>query len=57
MKRKTSSSSEKDRPTSAKILKLGASPCSQSTHVRESEQAPSPPSKAFSILSSQSLVC
>ena len=53
VKRKTSGSSEKDRPTSAKILKLGASP---STHVRESEQAPSPPSKAFAILSSRSLV-
>ena len=50
VKRKTSSSSEKDRPASAKVLKLGASP---STHVRESQQAPSPPSEAFAILSSR----
>ena len=53
VKRKTSGSSEKDRPASAKVLKLGASPSSLSTHVRESEQAPSPPSDAFAILSSQ----
>ena len=50
MKQKTSGSSEKDRPASAKVLKLGASPSSPSTHVRESEQAPSPPSEAFAIL-------
>ena len=48
VKRKTSGSSEKDRLASAKVLKLGASP---STHVRESKQAPSPPSEAFAILS------
>ena len=53
VKRKTSGSSEKDRPALAKVLKLGASPSSLSTHVRESEQAPSPPSEAFVILSSQ----
>ena len=53
MKQKTSGSSEKDRPVSAKVLKLGASPSSPSAHVRESEQAPSPPSEAFAILSSQ----
>ena len=53
VKRKTSGSSEKDRPVSAKVLKLGASPSSPSTHVRESEQAPSPPSEAFAILSSR----
>ena len=53
MKRKTSGSSEKDRPTSAKVLKLGVSTSSSSTHVRESERALSPPSEAFAILSSQ----
>ena len=53
VKQKTSGSSEKDRPTSAKVLKLGASPSSPFTHVRESEQAPSPPSEAFAILSSR----
>ena len=53
VKQKTSGSSEKDRPASAKVLKLGASPFSPSTHVRESEQAPSPPSEAFAILSSR----
>ena len=53
VKRKTSGSSEKDRPASAKVLKLGASPSSPSKHVRESEQAPSPPSEAFAILSLQ----
>ena len=53
MKRKTSGFSEKDRPVSAKVLKLGASPSSPSAHVRESKQAPSPPSEAFAISSSQ----
>ena len=53
VKRKTSGSSEEDLPASAKVLKLGASPSSPSTHVRESEQAPSPPSEAFAILSSR----
>ena len=53
VKWKTSGSSEKDRPVSAKVLKLGASPSFPSTHVRESEQAPSPLSEAFAILSSQ----
>ena len=52
VKRKTSGSSEKDRPASAKVLKLRASPSSPSAHVRDSEQAPSPPSEAFAILSS-----
>ena len=33
VKRKTSGSSEKDRPASAKVSKLGASPSSPSTHV------------------------
>ena len=53
VKRKTSASIEKDRPISAKVLKLGASPSSPSTHVREPERAPSPPSEALAILSSQ----
>ena len=53
VKRKTSGSSEKDRPASAKVLKLGVSPSSPSTHVRGSEPAPSPPSEALAILSSQ----
>ena len=52
VKRKTLGSSEKDQPASAKVLKFGASPSSPSTHVRESEQASSPPSEAFAILSS-----
>ena len=53
VKRKTSGYSEKDLPVSAKVLKLGASPSSSSTHVRESEQVPPPPFEAFAILSSQ----
>ena len=53
MKWKNSGFSEKDRPVSAKVLKLGASLSSPSVHVRESEQAPSPPFEAFAILSSQ----
>ena len=53
VKRKTSGSTEKDRPISDKALKLGASPSSPSTYVRELEQAPSPPSEALAILSSQ----
>ena len=53
VKRKTSGSSEKDRPASAKVLKLGVSPSSPSMHVRGSEPAPSPPSEAFTIFSSQ----
>ena len=53
MKRKTSGSTEKDRPVSAKVLKLGASLSSPSTYVREPEQAPSPPFEALPILSSQ----
>ena len=53
VKRKTSGSFEKGRPTSAKVLKLGASPSSPSTLIRESEQAPLPPSEAFAILSSR----
>ena len=53
VKRKTSGSSKKDRPASAKVLKLGVSPSSPSMHVRESEPVPSPPSEAFAVLSSQ----
>ena len=53
VKWKNSSSSEKDRPASAKVLRLGVSPFSPSTHVRGSELASSPPSEAFAILSSQ----
>ena len=53
VKRKTSGSTEKDRPVSAKVLKLGASPSSPTTYVREPEQAPSSPSEALPILSSQ----
>ena len=53
VKQKTSGSSEKDRPASAKVLKLGVSPSSPSMHVRELEPAPSPLSEAFTILSSQ----
>ena len=53
VKQKNSGSSERDRPASAKVLKLGVSPSSPSTHVRGSEPASSPPSKAFAILSSQ----
>ena len=52
VKRKTLGSSGKDRPASTKVLKLRVSPSSPSTHVRESEPAPSPPSEAFAILSS-----
>ena len=53
VKRKTSGSSEKDRSTSTKVLKLGVSLSSLSTHVRGSKPAFSPPSEAFAILSSQ----
>ena len=53
VKQKTSGSTEKDRPVSAKVLNLRASPSSLSTHVREPERAPSPPSEALAILSSQ----
>ena len=50
VKRKNSGSSEKDRPASAKVLKLGVSPSSPFTHVRGSEPESSPPSEAFAIL-------
>ena len=48
-KRKKSSSIEKDRPASAKVQKLGASPTSS---TRELERAPSPVAKAPMVLSS-----
>ena len=48
-KRKKSSSTEKDRPVSAKVLKLGASPTSS---AREPERAPSPVVEAPLVLSS-----
>ena len=54
VKRKNSSFTEKDRPVSAKVHKLGASSPSPSTHVRKPERAPSPPSEAPTTLSSQS---
>ena len=53
MKRKSSSSTEKDRSVSAKVQKLGASSSSPSTHVRKLERVPSPPSEAPTTLSSQ----
>ena len=53
VKQKTSGSTEKDWLVSAKVMKLGASLSSPSTHVREPERAPSPPSEALAILSSQ----
>ena len=48
-KRKKSSSAEKDRPVSAKVQELGASPTSS---AREPERAPSPVVKAPVVLSS-----
>ena len=53
VKRKTPGSAEKDRPALAKVPKLGASSSSPSTHVRNPEQAQSPPAEAPTILSSQ----
>ena len=52
-KRKTSSSTEKDQPVSAKVHKLGAFSSSPSTRVRKPERAPSPPSEAPKTLSTQ----
>ena len=52
-KRKNSSSTEKDRPVSAKVQKLGAPSSSLSTHVRKPERAPSPLPEAPTTLSSQ----
>ena len=53
VKRKTLDSVEKDRPTWGKVLKLGSSSSSPSTHVRISGQALSPPVEAPKVLSSQ----
>ena len=44
---------EKDRPTSIKLSKLGASSSSSSAHVRMPEQALSPPAEVPKVLSSQ----
>ena len=52
-KKKNSSSTEKDRPVSAKVQKLGASSSSLSTNVRKPKRAPSPLSEAPTTLSSQ----
>ena len=49
VKRKKSSSTEKDRPVSVKVQKLGASPPSS---VREPERAPSPMAEAPLVMSS-----
>ena len=48
-KRKKSSSTEKDRPVSVKVQKLGASPPS---YVRDPERAPSPVAEAPVVMSS-----
>ena len=48
-KRKKSSSTEKDRPVSVKVQKLGASPPSS---IREPERAPSPVAEAPMVMSS-----
>ena len=53
LKRKTPGSAEKDRPTLAKVSKLGASSSSPSAHVRKPERAQSPPAEAPTVLSSQ----
>ena len=53
VKRKTLDSVEKDRPASVKLLKLGASSSSPSTHVRKPEQELLPPAEAPKVLSSQ----
>ena len=52
VKRKTLDSVEKDRPALVKVLKLGASSSSPSTHVRKPEQALSPPAEVLKVLSS-----
>ena len=50
---KTLDSVEKDRPAWGKVLKLGASSFSPSTHVRTSGQVLSPPVEIPKALSSQ----
>ena len=54
MKRKTSDSVEKDRPTFVKVPKLGASSSSPSTHVHKPKRVQSPLVKAPIVLSSWS---
>ena len=53
MKRKTSDSVEKDRPSWGKVPKLGASSSSPSTHVRIRGQVLPPPAEVPKALSSQ----
>ena len=53
VKRKNPGSAEKDRPTLAKVSKLGASSSSSSIPVRKPEQALSPPAEVPIVLSSQ----
>ena len=53
MKRKTLDSVEKSRPASVKVLKLGVSSSSPSTHVRKPEQTLLPPAEAPKVFSSQ----
>ena len=53
MKGKTLDSVEKDRPTWAKVPKLGASSSSPSTHARISGRVFSPPTEVPKSLSSQ----
>ena len=53
VKRKTLDSVEKDQPASVKVLNLGASSSSPSTHVRKPEQTMLPPTKVPKVLSSQ----
>ena len=52
VKRKTLGSAEKDRPTLAKVPKLGASSSSSSTPVRKPELALSPRAEVPKVLSS-----
>ena len=53
VKRKTSSSVEKDQPILAKVPKLGASSSSPSTPIRKLERAQSPSAEAPTVLSLQ----
>ena len=53
LKRKTLDSFEKDRPALVKVLKLGVSSSSPSTHVQKPEQALSPLAEVPKVLSSQ----
>ena len=53
VKRKTSSFVKRDRPTWGKVLKLGASSSSPSTHIRVPGQVLSPPAEVPIALSSK----